>query len=147
MKILDFIVCDDIRQEVGDKVTLVGVYAGSLIIKGPEEINWPQTVRIGFFLRFVMETGDAFPDRFQARFVSEGEEVTIFEGPMSLSEEYTYFQMVLMSNAFVIPRPGELTFKVVFLNGESILHTLQPDYRLSVIEEEQEPKKQSGRKK
>jgi hypothetical protein len=45
VKVLSVIVCDDIRQEISGKVTLVGCYSGSLVLNG-----FPLVVPLGVFI-------------------------------------------------------------------------------------------------
>ena len=57
MKLKDFIICDDIRTEINNKVSLIGVYNDALNFMVPERaINtWPKILRLGLFIRLSME--------------------------------------------------------------------------------------------
>jgi len=61
MNLINFIVCDDIRLEVGNKHTIVGLYDDSIKfpVQAGESGKWPKRIRLGIFIR--------------ARFDSEGE--------------------------------------------------------------------------
>jgi hypothetical protein len=65
MKLLDFIVCDDIRNEVGNKHTLVGVYGDTIRIsaQNPNKFQWPYAMRIAFFVRLLLEGPHDRPDK------------------------------------------------------------------------------------
>jgi len=57
MKLNDFIICDDIRIEINNKVLLIGVYNDALHFMVPERaINtWPKILRLGLFIRLAIE--------------------------------------------------------------------------------------------
>ena len=56
MKLKDFIICDDIRTEINNKVSLIGVYNDALNFMVPERaINtWPKILRLGLFIRLAI---------------------------------------------------------------------------------------------
>jgi len=47
MKITSFIVCDDIRNEAGNKISLMGVYNKKIIFIKSKSSTWPSVLRIG----------------------------------------------------------------------------------------------------
>jgi hypothetical protein len=57
MKLKDFIICDDIRLEIHNKFSLIGVYNDVLKFSVPEKLadNWPKGVHLGFFIRLDIE--------------------------------------------------------------------------------------------
>ena len=58
MKLKDFIICDDIRTEINNKFSLIGVYNDALNFSAPKESidKWPKVVHLGFFIRFDLES-------------------------------------------------------------------------------------------
>ena len=60
MKISNFIICDDIRTEIGNKHSLIGVYDGVIEFNvPPSEIGkWPKVLKLGLFARFTTESDD-----------------------------------------------------------------------------------------
>ena len=83
MKLLDLIVCDDIRPELGNKVSLMGLYS-NLIIDSQEGVcQWPQQLRLGFFARCKTEHGDVQPDAFQFEFIRNGETISSVQGTVA----------------------------------------------------------------
>lgn len=60
MKIINFIICDDIRQEQGNKVSLMGVYDDKIMFSvAPDQVDaWPKPFSFAVFLRAVIEADD-----------------------------------------------------------------------------------------
>lgn len=60
MKITNCIICEDIRQELGNKHSLMGVYDDSIIFKTtPDKINvWPKSKQLSFFIRLIFDKED-----------------------------------------------------------------------------------------
>ena len=58
MKLKDFIICDDIRTEIGNKISLMGIYNDAFNFTVPEKLadNWPKMVHLGFFIRLGIES-------------------------------------------------------------------------------------------
>ena len=57
MKLKDFIICDDIRTEINNKLSLMGIYNDALNFSVPEKLvdKWPKVIHLGFFIRFDLE--------------------------------------------------------------------------------------------
>jgi len=57
MKLIDFIICDDIRTELGNKFSLMGIYEDAINfnVSANESGKWPKVIRIGFFIRIKTE--------------------------------------------------------------------------------------------
>lgn len=60
MKLIDFIICDDVRTEINNKVSLIGIYNDLLNFIVPEKAanTWPKGLRLGIFIRFDFEDAD-----------------------------------------------------------------------------------------
>ncbi|GEM_PF-1022116 len=54
MKIINFIICDDIRSEIGNKKSLMGIYTKTLSfsVNADEKDNWPKELSLGMMLEF-----------------------------------------------------------------------------------------------
>lgn len=60
MKLDCLIVCDDVRAEIGNKFSLMGIYLERVVFqrsKGTQEV-WPKQLKLGFYLRFLKEPRD-----------------------------------------------------------------------------------------
>jgi len=58
MKLKDFIICDDIRSEVNNKYSLMGIYNDALNFYIPEKFadSWPKAIHLGFYFRICIES-------------------------------------------------------------------------------------------
>jgi len=58
MKLIDFIICDDIRTELNNKFSLMGVYNDAFNLFVPNEVvdKWPKSLHLGFFIRLDIES-------------------------------------------------------------------------------------------
>lgn len=67
MKLSDYIFCEDIRNEQGNKISLMGIFHDRIIINAPEGVTvaWPIQMRIAIFLRVSFDEGEERPDRFK----------------------------------------------------------------------------------
>ena len=78
MRLLDFVICDDIRNELGNKLSLMGVYTGTYII--PDTIvKWPFPTRFGFFIRLLAE-GEQPGHEFEFHIMRSGETKVKIDG-------------------------------------------------------------------
>ena len=131
MRLRDFIVCDDIRQEVGNKYTLVGVYDESIefgISKG-ETGKWPKTLKLGFFVRVRFEPDDTLPDVFSMHVRFNGtDETKTGEGSLQFSgSRKRDLNMVLLHGRFLVPRQSTMTFFLRFYSAGERIGELSPD--------------------
>ncbi len=133
MKLLDFLVCDDIRQEIGQKTTLVGIYR-DLVISFVKEAKWPFVIRLCFYLRFKRAEMDSMPDGFIVDFLLNENKFHTLDGTLGISPdaEVDYFDLMLVNNAFLIPGDGKITFLVKFLKNEHVIQEIEPEYILNV---------------
>lgn len=58
MKLINFIICDDIRTEINNKFSLIGVYSDTFNFLVPEKSaeKWPKIVHLGFYIRLGIES-------------------------------------------------------------------------------------------
>jgi hypothetical protein len=114
--LLDFIVCDDVRQEVGNKVTIIGVYTDELQVQAPPA--WPVVLpKFGIYLR-TTPFGDFTPKSFEMRFLHEGKQIGMATGEMGSIDPTKSNTLVVVGSPFPLPGPGELRFQLSFRAGE-----------------------------
>lgn len=113
MKISNVIFCDDVRQEVANKFTLVGCYNDKLRITPKGEIKWPFKIRLGMYFRLLREANDIQVHKFKIEVLDAEESVLSVAGEVQDEVE----QDRPMVFAFVVPfsfkRPGPLRAKIV----------------------------------
>ena len=134
MNLIDFIVCDDVRQEIGGKPSLMGVY-NNLVLSlppGTESFTWPFPLKLAFVIRCQIEAEEARPDFFRVEFIQNGRTFTHVEGGTSIPENITMFSLFVVHNAFPIAGLGPIHFRVIFRRGEEPIQELEPPYFLNV---------------
>ncbi len=132
MKLLDLIVCDDIRQEVSGKVSLIGVYSDLVIHFPSDMVQWPISLKIGLFIRFKLDDGEVIPTSFDINCFHNGAKFTNFAGNLTFPTDIKYFNLVLVNNAFPVPSTGEIVFEIVFQRKDGTIISIKPEYALKV---------------
>jgi hypothetical protein len=134
MNLIDFIVCDDVRQELGGKPSLMGVY-NNLVLNlppGTESLTWPFPLKLAFVVRCQIEAGEVKPDSFRVEFIQNGMTFTHVEGSALITENVTMFSLFVVHNAFPIAGLGPIHFRVIFRRGAELIQELEPLYFLNV---------------
>jgi hypothetical protein len=67
MRLIDFIICDDIRRELGNKVSIMGIYTESINLSLPPDTKWPIPFRLGAYVRIALDDIDPIPDKFSVK--------------------------------------------------------------------------------
>lgn len=74
MKIQDFIFCDDVRTELGSKLSFMGVYNDRVILNVPagEKIEGPLPLVLSLVLRVRFEENEPRPETFDFSYLIDG---------------------------------------------------------------------------
>jgi len=144
MKLLDFIICDDIRREEGGKFTLVGVYNDKVefISATPEEVTWPRNKQIGVYCRLVGKEPDFNFEKVAIIFSDDNNEVAIrLEGNIEEQVEQKPITIIVFSFVFgiSIPKPATLYPKLQFINDDQVINEIFPGTTLSFTAKELSP--------
>ncbi len=149
MKFSDIIVCDDIRREIGNKRTLVGVYSNQLIFyTDPEQPNWPTPKQLGIYFNIILEDGDpAGLDGFKGSVSvkpssnKKTEEVKIADFQGGLSSNMGKIVTIDLLSPLLIPFPGTLILSFeVQREGKKI-----SSFRKEIIEISEAPSNQPAK--
>jgi hypothetical protein len=131
MKILNFIVCDDIRQELGNKNTLIGVYDNLVIQKVPNANTVvPAAIKLSFFIRLEMGKDDSvFPDTFRFEALCNSTVINHAEGGFKIENAPTCkIQLAVLFSIFIIPQDAkQIDFNISFNKDKKTVYTLTPD--------------------
>lgn len=133
MKLIDFIICDDIRSEVGNKHTLVGVFSDINVpykkgAKKPVNIF----IKLGIFIRCLVDDSMIKPDSFKLELTHNTKgQLQPFEGPLSIHGNVNYINLVLVTN-YVIPDEGRISFKLFFSKSGKVIETMIPEYTFGI---------------
>lgn len=124
MKLEALLICDDIRQEVGGKQSLMGLYSDAIIFEAtPEGLPaWPKLMKLSFFIRLSFNADDEIQQgtTFSFSFKRGDEAVEIARGPITIPgpAHSRYASLSIMANPFVINGPGEMTFSLLLLDTQ-----------------------------
>ena len=123
MKLDALLICDDIRQEVGGKQSLMGLYNDAIIFEANLEglPVWPKLMRLGFFIRLSFNENDKIQEGtiFSFSFRRGDESVEIAKGPLAVQgpAHSRFVNLSIMANPFVINGPGEMIFTLLLLDS------------------------------
>jgi len=141
MKITDFIICDDIRKEVGGKYSLIGVYLAKIVFSPKDsKSRWPINKSLGFYIRLIKEDDDPPFDGFNL-IISEiisGKEQLHKLGKLTGtiqgdgSSGPIIFDVVIPLN---FPSVGNLIFEINFLNNTESVIKIVPEIAFEIAEE------------
>ncbi|MBW2699747.1 MAG: hypothetical protein JRF33_02920 [Deltaproteobacteria bacterium] len=147
MKLLDFIACDDIRHELGGKLSLMGVFGDSIKLQVPKGAQKPFAFPLALYLRILIEENDSVPDRFKAIIRLDEKEFAKIEGNIGvLGDRPKILGFVLPLNMFKISENATLSLTATFFAGGQSLMDISPPYDISiqVIETEEPMPKRQG---
>lgn len=134
MKLLDFIVCDDIRQEVNNKFTLAGIYDNiTFNLAKSQTLNWPLKFKLGFFIRILTTQKLIKADSCQIDFIYKNK--TFFSpkvGPIKQLDKNKIIALVLNIGSFPLQGEGLISFKIKFFKANELIEEMTPDYKMNV---------------
>ncbi len=134
MKIGNFIICDDIRYEMGSKLSLMGVYADSIEFNMPpdKKDTWPKRIRLAVYVTADLEGRKS--SSFKIRAVHEKGEAIIGEGSFEQVIEHK-LKIGMVNRNFSFETGGEYIFYLdVFNRGGILIESSEPGYPLMVKE-------------
>lgn len=133
MKFIDAIFCDDIRYEVNNKLSLIGVYNDQMILRvsDSEKIEWPISMNLSLLLRFKLEENEKNPDHFEFEYILNNNSVVKVNGEFNGSS--TQAQFTLTITACIPLEPGDLGFSLKLYAKEKLLLSEQQEKSIKVL--------------
>jgi len=128
MKLLDFVLCEDIRLELAGRFSLIGVYQDLIFhsdISAPNA-GWPKKIqKFCAMARFVLD-GNEIMITGSFRALREGyDEKTLLEFKSEPQQHSAYLHIPVVINNFALIAPGALRFKFCYEcatgKGETII--------------------------
>ncbi|MBU1345048.1 MAG: hypothetical protein KKE44_22220 [Proteobacteria bacterium] len=141
MKISNFIICDDIRMELGNKMSLMGIYPDTINFNSTinQQNKWPKSKSLALYAQIKLEGEERLSDisAFKIEIDYDGEIIQIAKN--ELHEEQEKKQKGILINAlfnnFQFKSPGEIKFKFYFLDqDDNELYTVSPNEPLRIQE-------------
>ncbi|QWV97454.1 hypothetical protein KP005_19300 [Geomonas nitrogeniifigens] len=117
MRIVDFLIADDIRFERGEKVSIIGVYNESISVEGVLTLPFP--LHIGFYIRIQLEDGEK-PDGFSIDIRSNETPIAEVRGTIAYKEDETSGNVVIAipANIFPVKESGKFEVTLRVLQGQ-----------------------------
>ena len=121
MRIADFLIADDIRFEMGSKISIIGVFDESIEINNALVLPYP--LRVGFFVRVLLEESHV-PDEFELELKFDGKVLGEIKGTIGRVKEGigNNLTIPIPSNLIPISGSGELTTTFRLLNRGNEVH-------------------------
>lgn len=146
MKLNSFIICDDIRSELGNKYSLMGIYLDRIVFQRPKGTPeaWPKAIKLGFYARFTKEEKDnTIPSGSKFNFYYKKDDNLVLLGSGVISDPKTLlsqgqFAITIIHNPLVIEGQGVISFYMDFLDDKGII--IQPSFllgQINIIEREE----------
>jgi hypothetical protein len=140
MKLNCFLICDDIRNELGNKQSLIGVYDDVISFSVPQTDigKWPKVIKLGIYIKleFEKEAEKASFQRIKLEYSINNETVVLLDNsrPASLVTDPKGLNIGAVVNQFVIKCPGQLSFHcIIYDKDNSIIHNFSK--KIAVQEE------------
>jgi hypothetical protein len=138
MKIRNCIFCEDIRQEVDGKQSLMGVHGNTISVllpPGKKENDKKVAIRLGIFITVVFEETDEDKNLHQIEFrLEHGEtKLTMGRGAIPAQDIKPGEQMALSSlvNRFAVNFTEELKVTLELFNqNQELVESLSPEFTL-----------------
>lgn len=144
MKLINFLICDDIRNEIGNKHSLIGVYDDSIEFSVLQEKKniWPKSLKIGIFSRILFTNSELKKGIHSFNLSVKYNDELIELGSGILSDniikqlnESNKLTIAMVNNNFVFKEEGQLNFLIKFFNNKKEnIGTLNPDLSFKVTE-------------
>ncbi|EKE07801.1 MAG: hypothetical protein ACD_17C00512G0004 [uncultured bacterium] len=133
MRVIDFIVADDIRREIGHKVSLMGIYNDTIRIAAPPNASFPIGMRLGLYFRLLLEEQDTIPDNFLVKVFHNDTELGEFGGRIPpVKDEVKVMVFPIVAEQLPIPGEGKLSIQLQMLRGKESLLVAEPPFAIDV---------------
>ena len=114
MKLDSVIFCEDIRNEINNKHTLVGIYTDRIILqadKPVEAVKFPALSRLSCYFRFLKEDSDSSVDTFEIKFMLPVPcvELPVVSGALKINLDYKYFTITIVGESIPV-QPGNIGY-------------------------------------
>lgn len=136
MRLLEALFCDDVRFELNNKLSLMGLYADRIVFRAApdKELKWPLPIRLATLLRFRLDPTDERPDSFDFEYFMNDKSIVQLSGPMKVDGAQTYMNLTL--NAEGIPLElGALGFTIKLKKADKVVFSEEQKHALKILKE------------
>lgn len=121
MRLIDFIICDDVRREQGNKISIMGIYNESIHLNLPSDVKWPIAFRLGTYIRIELENHDPIPDKFIVKVSQNDKNSAKLEGNIAGVGQSRILALPFAINPLPLNGLGFLRLEVEILKGNEVL--------------------------
>jgi len=133
MKIVDFIYCDDIRQEILNKVTLVGIYNDKIVL--PSDAKFPVKLRLGVYVRLLLDGSDSNVTGFRFTIGNNGKEIATVDAVASAPiKDNAPMVLNFMFQELPIFGFGEISVRLMALENNRVVQELKPEMSMHLVQ-------------
>lgn len=125
MKFNNVIICEDIRQEVGNKLTLVGVYSGDIFVS-----EMPANIWLAMYLDFFKEESNDVS--FELQLLVNGDQKLKMHGSLALDLPHQSAVIGVPKFQLRFERDSEISIKAAF-DGKRLRTLLSKEVRLGPV--------------
>jgi len=122
MKLIDALFCDDIRHEINNKISLMGLYNDRIVLRpgNSAEIKWPIPINLSTLLRFKLEESEKHPVQFIFEYFLNNKTLVKIEGNINLDNSaQKIFTLALTGNGIPLEQ-GDLGFSIKIYDEKNI---------------------------
>lgn len=141
MKFESFLICDDIRTEISNKVSLIGVYDDRMIFlpKEGEKSTWPVQRQIGIYAKLYFEPSDKLSEiklfRFKVIFNRSEMELAKGDFPIDKITKVPIMKISVVYPNFTFSEKGTFTIGLEFLDkNEKIIYAISPKNSIQITD-------------
>jgi hypothetical protein len=140
MKIDLLILCDDIRQEAGNKSSLMGIYDDEIQFASiPGQPSWPKGMRLAFYIKFSFNSEEEIKRitsfNLKTRFNETENLLVTGEIPKNNLLKNKRMKIAFIHNNFIFPNKGNLEILLEFYDVNKICIERIPHHELIKISE------------
>lgn len=133
MKITDFVLAEDIRFEIGNKCSIIGVFGESITMTVPQSTKWPIALRLATFVRLELTETDPLRFHFVFHIGWENEEVVRLEGEGSRGAQ-DHIVTLPLNSTVPLRGPGVLSFALDLTDrGQALFSERLRPMRIDVV--------------
>jgi len=136
MKLRDIIFCDDLRTEINNKFSLMGIYADRIVFKfeNAEAEKWPLPVKLCLVLRILVDEKDPSVDSFIFNFKLNGKNTEPLSGEVKMRPDQSIMTLNIIVDGLPVEK-GALGFDLKLLSNKKEVFTVSQDSALKVMSE------------
>ncbi|TGN10566.1 hypothetical protein [Leptospira ilyithenensis] len=128
MKLINFLVCDDVRTEKNGKNIFIGVY-DDIIVEATSEEKLVY-LKLFFIFRFMDVQSDNY--KFDLNFLMDGSQYHSMSGTLPIGKLMRHLTLNIGVDQFPIKSFGELSIELKLTNSQNVKFKFSPEYKINI---------------